>query len=239
MTTSKTATWAADEWADAVATVCCEIAEERGLLGPDWREAWWLRAPTAERVAQCAAMLDPAEVLRWDSAVRGYVWVSLAPDGAHTRLAAIHGNAIDLGHPIMAWQALKDATYTGEVAHWVRWWDGMARLRGAQPATAAKLGAWAVASIGGGDPDRDTLIGRVAAVRSGRMSAITEGMGTATVEIGPGMRAMVWSDKWRQPAMHCAQEGRIWFKSVDSALWTLVHKRKRMIKEGIYDGPTD
>lgn len=227
-------TFNAEEWAEAGAIVLCEAGEGREwLTSRRWRGAWWIRGSVAERVASWSMIAEAGEVLRWqDPEAGGSVWIGLAPDGGHLRIVAVCGPAVAVKEAVLAWDALRELALDTERREWLHWWEAVARIKGraSVPPEDLREGRLCVFELADGS---GAAIGRIHEIQRGRVVALRTTAGSV-LQVREGGRGWAWADKWRDAAAHVMVERKGEpFKSVDSVLWTVVHKRKRMVRDGL------
>ena len=130
----------------------------------------------------------------------------------------------------MPWEEMRDKSLDDERGAWLYWWDVVRAMRGqeAAPTAATRVGALGVYEL----EDGGAAIGRIAEVVKGRVTALTVA-GGAVLPVAKGGRGWPWNDSWKDTAFHAMVGGAVAYKSVNSAVWTLVHLRKRLKREGI------
>ena len=80
--------------------------------------------------------------------------------------------------------------------------------------------------------DGKAYIGAIEQIEDGHVVQLRSHKGLM-VDVERGARGWAWNEKYAMTARHAMIEGKFKFKNPESALWTLVHKRKRLIERGI------
>jgi hypothetical protein len=226
-----------EEFFDMAMIAGCEEAERRGwLAAAPWRNAWWLRGTSEARGAALRLLLDEGEALQWRCPVNGGgVWLGFSVGGvAQVRASSWLAPSVVVAAAVLPWADLKDVALDSPPGTWLHWYDVRRMIAGAPKTAAAAveagaLGVWEL-------EDGSALIGRVHEIEAGRVVAATAGPkrdSTDIMRVKRGGRGWVWAERWRMAALHHATEKGFHFKSVDSAFWFVLHKRRAMVKAGI------
>lgn len=215
---------------EAVENKMLEMAEERGLIGAEWRAAWWR---DKARLGAALGALGETGGVRFSVAegddTAGSVWAGIHPINGRVMLFSACGAGAAKGLSVLPDAGAAGRLRKTERGLWVTWWDALNTMnKGRSRAAPAPI---AVGEWIGGVTKQGAVLGMAIEVREGVPVQLQ--VDDAVMVAPAGVRWFPWRGEARiEAAKALAYEGDSLFPNYLAMRSKVVARARKLLKAG-------